>query len=96
MCYNLCSFIERISHIMKELIINILDRYLVLYSNEVSKLEMFRNFFENNSDEKICDWNNFIGHIVASAFIYAKNKKNLLVHHNDFNMYVYPGDIWEL
>ena len=77
---------------MKDLIINILDRYFVLYSNEVNRLEKFKDFINNSTDEELSDWNNFNGHIVASAFIYAKNeKKLLLVYHNDFNMYVYPG-----
>ena len=77
---------------MKELFIDILDRYLFLYKDEENKLEIFKKFLEDSEDLEISDWNNFNGHVVASAFIYAKKEeKLLLVFHKDFNMYVYPG-----
>ena len=77
---------------MKEIIIDILNKYLNLFPEEKerqSKLEKFLNEFNN---EQIIDWNNFKGHIVASGLVYSKlEKKFLLLYHNDMKIYIYPG-----
>lgn len=77
---------------MKDMFNKILDEYLVINSSEEKKLEQFREFINTSNDNEIGDWNNFNGHVVASAFIYSKkDEKLLLVYHNDFKIYLYPG-----
>ena len=77
---------------MKEIILHILNKYLILLPEEKerqSKLEKYLNKF---NDEQIIDWNNFKGHIVASGLVYSKReKKLLLLYHNDMKIYIYPG-----
>ena len=47
---------------------------------------------KNNSSEKITDWNNFEGHIVASAFVMSKSTRTFaVVFHDEFKVYIYPG-----
>lgn len=77
---------------MKDIFNKILDEYLLINCNEVKKLEQLREFINTSSDNEIGDWNNFNGHVVASAFIHSKkDEKLLLVYHNDFKIYLYPG-----
>lgn len=69
----------------------LLDKYLNIF-NEEEKLQLLNNFLKNYKGYDVVDWNNFYGHIVASAFVYSK-KENLFLtlYHKEFNTYVYPG-----
>ena len=75
---------------MKTVVKHILDKYKSIYPEE--DLRVFTDFVENSTDKEIYDWNNFTGHIVASAFLYAKKEDRFLVlFHRDFGNYLYPG-----
>lgn len=77
---------------MKNDVLNIISEYLKLYPNETEKIKIIIDFVNRYNDEEIIDWNNFDGHIVASGFVYAKKeKKFIMLYHNEFNRYVYPG-----
>ena len=77
---------------MKQILINILNEYLKIFPEEKERQLTFSNYLEKSSDKQIADWNNFEGHIVASGFIYLKrDNKFLVVYHNDFKRYLYPG-----
>ena len=77
---------------MKELLLKLIDNYLKKYPNEKERQSRFIEYLNNHSDEEIIDWNNFDGHVVAGGFIYAKkDKKFLVIYHNDLKMYLYPG-----
>ncbi len=77
---------------MKKVFLDILDKYKKFYPEEKERLVVFEQFLKENSDEEITDWNNFNGHIVASAFVMArKEKKFAVVYHDGLKMYVYPG-----
>lgn len=77
---------------MKEVILNILDKYLKIFPNEAKRQEALLEYLKRNNDKSVVDWNNFDGHIVAGGFIYAKHdKKFLVLWHKDLNMYLYPG-----
>lgn len=69
---------------MKEIIIDILNKYLNLFPEEKRKLKLERCINEFK-DEQIIDWNNFKGHIVASGFdtyiINYNERLNLLGHY---------------
>lgn len=74
---------------MKDLILNILDEYLLLF-DEKERQTTFINYL--NSNEEVTDWNNFNGHVVSSGFVYARQENKFLVlYHNDFKTYIYPG-----
>ena len=55
----------------------LLDKYLSIF-NEEEKLQILSNFLKNYNGYDVVDWNNFYGHIVASAFVYSK-KENLFL-----------------
>lgn len=75
---------------MKSIVENIIDKYSLLFPND--DISVFKNFITNSSDTEIYDWNNFNGHIVASAFVYAKRENKFLVlYHRDLGEYLYPG-----
>lgn len=77
---------------MKDIISTILDTYLNKFPKEKERQLKLIQYLDNHNEEEINDWNNFDGHAVAGGFIYAiKEKKILLLHHKDLNMYVYPG-----
>lgn len=76
----------------KQEINNIIEKYLKIFPSEQEKQKELINFVNNTDDLKLTDWNNFSGHIVASAFIYGeKEKKFLVLFHKDLKMYLYPG-----
>lgn len=69
----------------------ILDNYLNIY-DEKDKLSILSDFLDKYNEDEIIDWNNFYGHIVASAFVYSKSDKLFLtLYHKEFNTYIYPG-----
>lgn len=69
----------------------ILNEYLNIY-DEKEKLGEFLEFLTKYNDYDLVDWNNFYGHIVASAFVYSKKDKLFLtLYHKEFNTYIYPG-----
>lgn len=77
---------------MKKMILTILDKYLNEYPQEQDRQSILKKYLENHNEKEINDWNNFDGHAVAGGFIYAiKEKKFLVLHHKDLDMYVYPG-----
>lgn len=77
---------------MKALIKDIINEYLEEFPDEKDKLHFLIEYVETHSYEELTDWNNFNGHLVAGAFIYAqKEDKYLVLHHKDLNMYLYPG-----
>lgn len=77
---------------MKEEINNLLNKYFDEFKDERNYLKELLDFVLLTPSEDLTNWNNFNGHIVASGFIYAKReKKFLVIYHNDFQMYVYPG-----
>ena len=77
---------------MKDIITTVLDIYLKQFPQEQERQLKLKKYLETHNDKEINDWNNFDGHAVAGGFIYAiKEKKILLLHHKDLNMFVYPG-----
>ena len=76
---------------MKKMILDILSKYLEIY-DEKERQKRLLEYLSNHNDSEIVDWNNFDGHIVAGAFIYAKEDgKFLVLYHKDLKMYLYPG-----
>lgn len=70
----------------------IVDEYLNVFEDEKERQTHLLKFLNENNFEEATDWNNFEGHIVASGFIYSKaDHKFLVLYHNDFKIYVYPG-----
>lgn len=77
---------------MKNIILNIMDKYLEIFPEEEKRQEQFIKYVENHNKDEVIDWNNFEGHIVTGGIIYSKQeKKFLVVYHKDLQMYVYPG-----
>lgn len=77
---------------MKKILLEILEEYLNLYPEEVTRQEDFIRYLKESNEEQITDWNNFNGHIVAGGFIYSiKEKKLLVLYHKDLKMFLYPG-----
>lgn len=77
---------------MRDLLLKLMSKYLVLFPNEQQRQEKFIEYLKNHDDKQITDWNNFDGHVVAGGFIYAKEeKKFLVIYHNDLKMFLYPG-----
>ena len=77
---------------MKERIVKEVEEYLQMFPEETKKLERLNNFLRTTPEDKIGDWNYFEGHLVSSAFVYAKKEQKFLVlYHKDFQTYVYPG-----
>ena len=77
---------------MKELLLNLLKDYLKIFPNEIERQKDICAYLNNHESANIIDWNNFSGHIVAGGFIYAKKEKKFLVlHHRDLDMFLYPG-----
>ncbi len=77
---------------MKDILVRILNDYLMLFPNEEEKQKQLKRFLLSHSSEEIIDWNNFDGHVVASGFVYSKeNNKFLVLYHKDMKRYVYPG-----
>ena len=77
---------------MKKELLGILEKYKQKIPNEKDRQDKLISFLNKQDEDKITDWNNFEGHIVASGFIYAKNEKKFLVlYHKDMKMYLYPG-----
>lgn len=77
---------------MKNTVLNILSSYLKLFPEEKTRQSILKNYIETHNDREIIDWNNFNGHIVTGGFIYAlKERKFLVLHHKDLDMYLYPG-----
>lgn len=86
MCYN-CN-----GDFMKDIVKNIINKYLLLFPEEKERQQQLIDFVNNHTSDEIRDWNNFEGHIVVSGFLYSKKEQKFLVlYHNDFKMYVYPG-----
>ena len=77
---------------MNNIINKIIDEYLKVFPEENNRQEKLINFLKTFKDKEIIDWNNFKGHLVASGFIYAKKERKFLVlYHNDLKMFLYPG-----
>ena len=79
---------------MKNNYLKILDDYLLLFPEEKERQARLLGYLEKSNDKEIIDWNNFIGHIVAGGFIYAKEEhKFLVLYHKDLKMFLYPGGL---
>ena len=77
---------------MKNIVLNIIKKYLEIFPEEEKRQANFIKYLETHNDEEIIDWNNFEGHIVTGGFIYSlEERKFLVLYHKDLNMYVYPG-----
>lgn len=77
---------------MKQIVLDILNEYLKLYPEEKERQKQFYDYLQSHNSLEIVDWNNFVGHLVAGAFIYArKTKRFLFLYHKDLKMYLYPG-----
>lgn len=77
---------------MKTKLQEILKIYLELFPEEKERQQILLKYLEETPNESLTDWNNFNGHLVAGGFIYAKKEKKFLVlYHNDLKMYLYPG-----
>ena len=77
---------------MRELLLKLINEYLVLFPNEKKRQEKFIEYLKRHDDNQITDWNNFDGHVVAGGFIYAKEEqKFLVIYHNDLKKFLYPG-----
>lgn len=77
---------------MKDFILVTLNEYLLLFPEEKQRQFKLEQFLNNFDDKQIIDWKNFNGHIVASGFVYSiKDKKFLVMYHNDMKRYTYPG-----
>lgn len=76
----------------KNLITDIVNKYLDFYKDEKERLQIFLEYLDKFDSGAISDWNNFDGHIVAGGFIYSLEEKKLLVlYHKDLKIYLYPG-----
>lgn len=77
---------------MKNVIIDILEKYLILFSDEKDRQQKLINYLNSSDSKDIANWNNYNGHIVAGGFVYAKEENKFLVlYHKDLKMYLYPG-----
>lgn len=73
-------------------IINAVNSYLDVFSNEGDRLSLLLEFLNNCSGDDVYDWNNVNGHVTVGAFIYCKSKdKFLVLYHKDLKMFLYPG-----
>lgn len=71
----------------------ILEKYLEHFPNERNKLNQLNDLIRNsNSESKLFDSKNDVGHITASGYIYAKkDNKLLLLEHRKLNKLLQPG-----
>ena len=69
---QICSLVDRYK-------LQFLEKYIQIFPNEKDRQDKLINFLNKQDENKITDWNNFEGHIVASGFIYAKKEKKFLV-----------------
>ena len=77
---------------MKNIVLNIMSKYLEIFPEEEKRQENFIKYLESHNKDEVVDWNNFEGHIVTGGFIYSiQEKKFLVLYHKDLEMYVYPG-----
>ena len=77
---------------MKEILLTCLKKYLDIFPNEQKRQQKLIDYLNTHSDDEICDWNNFDGHVVAGGFIYDINtQKFLVLYHKDLEMFLYPG-----
>lgn len=77
---------------MKELIVDAVNSYLDIFSNEGEKLSLLIDFLDKSNEVEVYDWNNVNGHVTVGAFIYSeKDDKFLVLYHKDLDMFLYPG-----
>lgn len=77
---------------MKNIVLNIMSKYLEIFPEEEKRQENFIKYLESHNKDEVVDWNNFEGHIVTGGFIYSiQENKFLVLYHKDLEMYVYPG-----
>ena len=84
---------------MKTNIEEAIEQYLDIFPQEKDKLESLVNLIKINENNynNLFNRKNFIGHITASGFIYAKNdKKLLLLEHKALKKFLQPGGHVEL
>lgn len=77
---------------MRNQVLEILEEYLKIFREETKRQQILLDYLKNHNEKEIIDWNNFDGHLVASAFIYnRKNQKFLVLYHKDMKCFLYPG-----
>lgn len=81
----------------KELIFEIVQKYLEIFPNENERVSVLKNYLTENSENSVCDWNNKNGHLTAGGFVYSKStQKFLVMYHKDLEMFLYPGGHMEI
>ena len=77
---------------MKEELLKTMSKYLEIFPDEKERQKQLIEYLNNHEDDELNDCNNFDGHITAGGLIYAlKEKKFLVLHHRDLDMFLYPG-----
>lgn len=77
---------------LKNSLLKILDKYLLIYPDELSRQNKLLGFINFYDDSELINWNNFAGHITVGGFIYSRKENLFLVlYHKDLNMFLYPG-----
>jgi len=77
---------------MRNILLDVLNNYLLLFPEEQERQLKVISYLQKHNDGEVIDWNNFDGHIVVGAFIYAKKESKFLVlYHKDLKMFLYPG-----
>lgn len=82
---------------MKEVVLDIVDKYLKNFPNEQGRQTELMDYLQKHDDTQIVDYNNSDGHITASGFIYSlEEKKFLMILHKKSQSYLNPGGHSEL
>lgn len=70
----------------------LIEGYLLTHPIEVDDLAQILSQLKIESNEKMIDRKNFVGHFTASAFVLSrKSKKILMLHHRILRKYLQPG-----
>lgn len=77
---------------MKNKILELVYDYLDVFPKEKERQQRLIEFLNTHDENEITNWDNFDGHITAGGLIYAlKERKFLVLHHKDLDMFLYPG-----
>lgn len=77
---------------MKDRLLNIISKYLEIFPNEKGRQKKLIEYLNTHEEDELNDCNNFDGHITAGGLIYTlEEKKFLVLHHKDLDMFLYPG-----
>ena len=71
---------------------SLINAYVQVFPEDREQLAMVFEQLLSESDEKLVDRRNFIGHFTASAFVISKDTHRLLmIHHKALCRYLQPG-----